>query len=1076
MAKKVRLINKGQEQVLDTSSQEYRQLFESGQIFGQSDSDTLFGGNLDEVIISPPNLAEMYIRGLEQLSEEPKITKDSSRIDKIKARVQKDNPYEAYKSMVQGTLPSNAINEANVRGSYQQNIDEKVAQALLDENPFEGRYEGATKTSQDRRRWYDSFTPEERQLIQGHSSTARQFGPALTQHLLDEDARASREHGVIGAYFNKEGLRAKAAASFEKLRIGKNQQGGWRTVEDFLNMPAYISSVGGRTAMVPTNISEGNYLEAAMPFAEAAMIGFGAKSGQQVLKNATLPLSGAELELGKGISKGLKEGINKVTNKINSVREILDPKLAEKTVERKRALLYEKEMFYQERAGYRELSDVQDRLDAYRQKIRLVKSVADSHQLEGKNLILRKDSKGIWQAVNLDPKHKDLHGGVLDLQTGALIPYEDLGRPEAVEGFNLLTREKISTQGTKVVFPKDSPQKVTLRSNIDFAEKTFEGKAFGGAVAVSKGGLLHFTGDLDMLITRDMYEKNVAKVLPLSQKKKIANEHIFTTPTGRSTKIDFAIIDKASDGTATGSIANQLYRQFDPDGYFKQARLAIKNGTDLHIPYTPEELLAKVDPLKKTLMDVMEAGYRNGKHINRIDVLFATGDSELILETQEQFIKSVVGSKGKVAPDMRKHFNNPEQNKQLLKEIDYIGDFESLASDPNRMQIVLNDWYFNNSVVSRGVTDRGWESVYNGFTYSDPRTGGGRAQGAGLNAVLYGESDAGNIYGNIQLKFKLNTESPQAFVKSVRDHVDGNIPFTPEIQTKIDQLKTEFQIRGEIRTPTEFIKAIASRPDEQVILNGFYDITDMRAVRTGAEYGNSYFISLTKEIDELVEPFMYAARSHDAAIPKSLEMRRQNLGKQNIRGNSIPFDELWRAKRLIEDGSEVFYKRYQILLAEENVLSDRFYSPLGAKKRQWAERRMQEVKQEREQLAQHLRALEQKREDLKIILKIAGVGGGIGGVTGIGLNEATKPKPPEERCKEAQKLLEEEKKLVRERIEKGQDPTKLPWYSSKSGRRSYRRIKAIHEVEYELEQKKKFDEMVEENTRREERVEQSKIK
>lgn len=275
MTKKVRLINNGNDQIIDTSSDEYRQLYEEGRIYSQDDTGDLFGGELEEVVISPT---------------------PSNRIERIRAEKLEQITRESF---LENQIPAwgkwhdtSPDNMGAYEKSYQNFIDKQTAKQLLEDNPFEGRYPGAKKTQQDRRDWYNSFTPEERELIQKYSSTSRTFGPAISQHNKDEKVRKDSEYGVIGGFFKKEGLRAKAAAASDNLRMGMNKQGWGRTFEDFVNMPAYTASIGGRTALIPTNVAEGNYLEAAMPIGEAALMALGAKGGQQLVKNALLPIGG----------------------------------------------------------------------------------------------------------------------------------------------------------------------------------------------------------------------------------------------------------------------------------------------------------------------------------------------------------------------------------------------------------------------------------------------------------------------------------------------------------------------------------------------------------------------------------------------------------------------------------------------------------------------------------------------------------------------------------------------------------------------------------------------------------------
>lgn len=299
MAKKVRLINNGKNQVLDTSTDEYRQLYEEGRIYSQDDTGDLFGGELEEVVVSPVPSNRVERLRAEKLEQ---ITKESYL----------ENQVPAWGKW-HDTSPDNM---GAYEKSYQNFIDKQIAKQLLEDNPFEGRYPGAKKTQQDRRDWYNSFTPEERELIQRYSSTSRTFGPAISQHNKDEKVRKDSEYGVFGGFFKKEGLRAKAAAASDNLRMGMNKQGWGRTFEDFVNMPAYTASVGGRTTLIPTNIAEGNYIEAAMPLGEAALLTMGVKGVENAVANMLLPVAHG----GTAVSK--ESSVSKLTSAVKTLSEV----------------------------------------------------------------------------------------------------------------------------------------------------------------------------------------------------------------------------------------------------------------------------------------------------------------------------------------------------------------------------------------------------------------------------------------------------------------------------------------------------------------------------------------------------------------------------------------------------------------------------------------------------------------------------------------------------------------------------------------------------------------------------------
>ncbi|NCC55796.1 MAG: hypothetical protein EOM11_10020, partial [Erysipelotrichia bacterium] len=392
-----------------------------------------------------------------------------------------------------------------------------------------------------------------------------------------------------------------------------------------------------------------------------------------------------------------------------------------------------------------------------------------------------------------------------------------------------------------------------------------------------------FSGERDLGITLSS-SKNIKGVYKATSDKSVATEHMIKGKYGEA-PVDFAIVD--SDGKyATGKIANQLFRQFDPDGYYQASKEAIKNNSDLKIPYSSKELLDLVDPVVKTVMDAYEAGYRNPKHIPKFDALLSYGDNiDDVLKAQEMYVKSVVGSKGKVAPNFMSSFNDLSNNAEILRLLEIPGNIKEIISDPKKMQAALNDWYINRSVLSRGVTkhsDMTFDDVLNSYTrWKKTQHYAGNAYGAGLNTVRHGMSGEYDIYGNMQQNLKYSEDNLFKFIQDVKKQVDGDIPFTPEEKVQVEDLLKKNGYNTSVRTPIDFIETLGDDVNSQALLNEFSSITGIRSVGGRSYSSNSIYASLTKEIDNELEKFAFAFTKDDAAVPKSLEMR-----KNYIRSNS----------------------------------------------------------------------------------------------------------------------------------------------------------------------------------------------
>ena len=301
----------------------------------------------------------------------------------------------------------------------------------------------------------------------------------------------------------------------------------------------------------------------------------------------------------------------------------------------------------------------------------------------------------------------------------------------------------------------------------------------------------------------------------------------------------------------------------------------------------------KIDPAVKTIVDAYESS--KVKHMNRIDSYINYGNTDLVQKGQETYVKSLVGSKGNLGPQLSNAaLSNVEQNKEALKKMEFIGDIEYVAKDPKRMQLVLNDYYINNSITNRMVDKQAsLKSIEDSFKKWDPSQGGGSGGGWGLNTVLLGDPAhyRGNIMGQMQYKIKVDPSSPVAYVDSI-EHATGNKVFSPEEKNEIYNILTK---HGGTKYSNEAIKHIKQtwnllhlstegirQKDIQKIFNDVTKQLEIRATgQPGGVYGNSAYRSILGDFDDATDTLQYAILS-TALKPKSLVQRKNTYSHSGI--------------------------------------------------------------------------------------------------------------------------------------------------------------------------------------------------
>ena len=582
----------------------------------------------------------------------------------------------------------------------------------------------------------------------------------------------------------------------------------------------------------------------------------------------------------------------------------------------------------------------------------------------------------------------------------------------------------------------------TLNNNINHVEKISGGKVFGSAVGVTKGGLPHLTGDIDALILDTDYKKNVVPKLKFVANKGPAKIHEIGINQGEQGHIDFNVINTNPDGTvkvswttspgsgAKRSLELELFRQFFPDEYYAEQKKAIEKlgsniysqqdtrnipiinlmkGPDqidpaslnLEIPISAKKFMDKVDPAVKTIVDAYESS--KSKHINRIDTYINYGDIDLVKKGQDTYVKSLVGSKGTLGPQLStKALSNVTENKEALLAMGFVGDIDSVAQSPERMQLALNDYYINNSIHTRQVVSKGsMEQLESSFKNWDITQGGGNARGFGLNTVKLGDPQhgAGNVFGQLQYDLNIDASSPMAYVDSVKFTSAGTGQFNPEQKQIVKDIIKKHSGKhynenwaDEIKKTGDLLKngvisSMAYDPEIKVeVQKIFNEITEKLGVRSAAQhevdqYGNSRYSSVLGDFDEAKDLLQYSIISL-ALKPKSLLERqsafqRMSNNKPGVIDSDLikSLEDYKKIENYINGGLDKAKERYnaiaielqkiQELINEKAVRYAAIKNPLLKKQMDALQKKIDKYDAETQDLYTESEALRQQAREIK---------------------------------------------------------------------------------------------------------------
>lgn len=296
------------------------------------------------------------------------------------------------------------------------------------------------------------------------------------------------------------------------------------------------------------------------------------------------------------------------------------------------------------------------------------------------------------------------------------------------------------------------------------------GKIFGSSALARQGYIPHFAADYDFIVTPQQYQKLV-KTYPTVKEIKYGK-----TLKINGQDVDINVINANSKDP--NSLAANLWLKHFPDEYWAARRIATKPLRTFKIKRSTDDLFNQVDPINDTILDLLLSG--KDKHVSRSRMLFVTAPIDKLKFAISQKGKMLYGSKYKPLPQL--NYTDIDDNKKFLEKLGYSKyQIDAIASDPNRMQLVTEDWYQTRSGGSRGIdTLIGWDDKTGPL--SEWRTNAS-SSGAGLNLVDIRGHTYEKYLGNLQFNLAdnitgLTPNSAYRYVSSLSQTSDATI-FSP---------------------------------------------------------------------------------------------------------------------------------------------------------------------------------------------------------------------------------------------------------------------------------------------------------
>ena len=424
---------------------------------------------------------------------------------------------------------------------------------------------------------------------------------------------------------------------------------------------------------------------------------------------------------------------------------------------------------------------------------------------------------------------------------------------------NTTTTEKGNQITERVGFDK---LRQAIKQNIEYRKKNIPGfKEFGSSSGMSGNAISHNTHDIDGYITKEALDEFM-KNHNVSEKVK-GETYLYKILNGKygdAGDIDLNVINIANNGEIKNARTAEMYRQFFPIEYQKQAAIASTNPQSNPVLMaldqngniiTSQQLIDAYDPLVKTIMDSIETNFNSAaksKHAGRILEYLAGENPEAVSRALQQTSK-LAGEKGHLLHKLK--FGSQEENAKILERIGFKGDIYSVSNSPEKMQNVMDYWYLSGITNQRSVnagnlneTGGTLEKLKRNLTdwNASGVNSGGYVSGAGLNTIQDGTPAIGSrsIFGMIQPEIKgLDKITDPNKIIDIINYTNG-IKFT---QDQAQRIFKKLNIKKQASGPTSGSEILANIPNSgewiKQQLQELSDIFGINALR-GKAYSGTY--------------------------------------------------------------------------------------------------------------------------------------------------------------------------------------------------------------------------------------------
>lgn len=281
----------------NTSSQEYRDLYNSGKLMNYDEKTDTY--------IAPP-LKELVIE-----EEAPEWLKYKRNLEK---QYSKDWYIDNQLPKWARSTGASADNMGGNQKGYDEYINNKLAESILKRNPKVG------SSYNERLAWYYSLSEKEREIV-NNSYSADKFSPAVRAY-MESQSNEAKKYSILETFRDADKLAQSVEGTPERFRIFPNAE---NNIENYINPLMWIGDMAKGLGNVPKDIKEENYLKAvssvASPLLGGALGGLGAKTTGQFVKNTFLPLGGLEKNIVRGGKNLVVDGL---AGKLSKADKVID--------------------------------------------------------------------------------------------------------------------------------------------------------------------------------------------------------------------------------------------------------------------------------------------------------------------------------------------------------------------------------------------------------------------------------------------------------------------------------------------------------------------------------------------------------------------------------------------------------------------------------------------------------------------------------------------------------------------------------------------------------------------------------